>query len=212
MTKYSVLLAPAMLIALGLPVSAQNASEKMTFFITSSGSGKGANLGGLSGADQHCQMLAKAVGAGNHTWRAYLSTKTMNARDRIGKGPWYNAKGVMVAKDVDDLHGANNKLSKENSITEKGEVVNGRGDTPNQHDILTGSQLDGTAIKDGADHTCSDWSSTSAEGSAQVGHHDRQGGGTNPTSWNSAHPSKGCSQENLVGTGGSGRFYCFAAN
>lgn len=212
MTKYSVLLAPAMLIALGLPVSAQNASEKMTFFITSSGSGKGANLGGLSGADQHCQMLAKAVGAGNHTWRAYLSTKTMNARDRIGKGPWYNAKGVMVAKDVDDLHGANNKLSKENSITEKGEVVNGRGDTPNQHDILTGSQLDGTAIKDGADHTCSDWSSTSADGSAQVGHHDRQGGGTNPTSWNSAHPSKGCSQENLVGTGGSGRFYCFAAN
>ena len=157
-------------------------------------------------------MLAKAVGAGNHTWRAYLSTKTMNARDRIGKGPWYNAKGVMVAKDVDDLHGANNKLSKENSITEKGEVVNGRGDTPNQHDILTGSQLDGTAIKDGADHTCSDWSSTSADGSAQVGHHDRQGGGTNPTSWNSAHPSKGCSQENLVGTGGSGRFYCFAAN
>jgi hypothetical protein len=212
MTKCSVLLAAAMLMAIGLPVSAQNASEKMTFFITSSGSGKGANLGGLSGADQHCQMLAKAAGAGNHTWRAYLSTKTMNARDRIGKGPWYNAKGVMVAKDVEDLHGANNKLSKENSITEKGEVVNGRGDTPNQHDILTGSQLDGTAIKDGADHTCSDWSSTAADGSAQVGHHDRQGGGTNPTSWNSAHPSKGCSQENLVATGGSGRFYCFAAN
>ena len=212
MTKSSVLTAAAMLIAIGLPVSAQSASEKMTFFITSSGSGKGANLGGLSGADQHCQMLAKAAGAGNHTWRAYLSTKTMNARDRIGKGPWYNAKGVMVAKDVDDLHGANNKLSKENSITEKGEVVNGRGDTPNQHDILTGSQLDGTAIKDGADHTCSDWSSTAADGSAQVGHHDRQGGGTNPTSWNSAHPSKGCSQENLVATGGSGRFYCFATN
>ncbi len=138
---------------------------------------KGADLGGLAGADQHCQELAKAVGAGNHTWHAYLSTKSENARDRIGKGPWYNAKGVMVAKDVEDLHSANNKLSKENSITEKGEVVNGRGDTPNQHDILTGSNLDGTAIKDGADHTCSDWSTTSSGGSAQVGHHDRQGGG-----------------------------------
>ena len=211
MTKTIYLLAPAMLLFVGLPAHAQNASEKMTFFITSAGSGKGADLGGLRGADQHCQALAKAVGAGNHTWRAYLSTKTENARDRIGKGPWYNAKGVMVAKDVADLHSDNNKLSKENSLTEKGEVVNGRGDNPNQHDILTGSQLDGSAIRDGADHTCSDWSSTSAEGSAQVGHHDRQGGGTNPTSWNSAHPSKGCSQENLVATGGSGRFYCFAA-
>jgi hypothetical protein len=211
MTKTIYLLAPAMLFLTGLPADAQNASEKMTFFITSAGSGKGAELGGLRGADQHCQALAKAVGAGNHTWRAYLSTKTENARDRIGKGPWYNAKGVMVAKDVADLHSDDNKLSKENSLTEKGEVVNGRGDNPNQHDILTGSQLDGSAIKDGADHTCSDWTSTSAEGSAQVGHHDRQGGGTNPTSWNSAHPSKGCSQQNLVATGGSGRFYCFAA-
>jgi hypothetical protein len=211
MTKTIYLLAPAMLFVACLPALAQNASEKMTFFITSAGSGKGADLGGLKGADQHCQALAKAVGAGNHTWRAYLSTKTENARDRIGKGPWYNAKGVMVAKDVDDLHSANNQLGKENSLTEKGEVVNGRGDTPNQHDILTGSNLDGTAMKDGSDHTCSDWTSTSAQGSAQVGHHDRQGGGTNPTSWNSAHPSKGCSQENLVATGGSGRYYCFAA-
>ena len=211
MTKTIYVLAPAMLILAGLPALAQNASEKMTFFITSAGSGKGADLGGIKGADQHCQALAKAVGAGKHTWHAYLSTKTENARDRIGKGPWYNAKGVMVAKDVADLHSDNNKLSKENSITEKGEVVNGRGDTPNQHDILTGSNLDGTAIKDGADHTCSDWTSTSAQGSAQVGHHDRQGGGTNPTSWNSAHPSKGCSQENLVATGGAGRYYCFAA-
>lgn len=210
MIKCSVLFAPAALMLAGLPVLAQNASEKMTFFITSVGSGKGADLGGVKGADQHCQALAKAVGAGNHTWHAYLSTKSENARDRIGKGPWYNAKGVMVAKDVEDLHSANNKLSKENSITEKGEVVNGRGDTPNQHDILTGSQLDGTAFKEEGDHTCSDWSSTSSGGSAQLGHHDRQGGGQNPTSWNSAHASKGCSQENLVATGGSGRFYCFA--
>ena len=210
MIKCSVLFAPAALMLAGLPVLAQNASEKMTFFITSVGSGKGADLGGVKGADQHCQALAKAVGAGNHTWHAYLSTKSENARDRIGKGPWYNAKGVMVAKDVEDLHSANNKLSKENSITEKGEVVNGRGDTPNQHDIMTGSQLDGTAFKEEGDHTCSDWSSTSSGGSAQLGHHDRQGGGQNPTSWNSAHASKGCSQENLVATGGSGRFYCFA--
>lgn len=196
---------------------AQNASEKMSFFITSAGSGNGANLGGLAGADAHCQALAKAVGAGRHTWHAYLSTneagggKKVNARDRIGKGPWYNAKGVMVAKDVEDLHSANNKLGKENSLTEKGEVNNGRGDTPNQHDILTGSQLDGTAFTDGKDHTCGGWTSSS-EGSAELGHHDRQGGGTNPTSWNSAHPSKGCSQENLVATGGAGRFYCFAIN
>jgi hypothetical protein len=190
---------------------AQNAPEKMSFFITSAGSGKGADLGGLAGADAHCQALAKAAGAGNRTWRAYLSTGTASARDRIGKGPWYNVRGVMVAKDIEDLHGPNNKLGKENSLTEKGEVVNGRGDTPNQHDILTGSQLDGTAFKDGQDHTCKDWTS-GAEGSAQVGHHDRQGGGQNPTSWNSAHGSRGCSQENLVGTGGSGRFYCFASN
>lgn len=208
---------PALLVALTLPAAAQNASEKMSFFITSAGSGNGAALGGLSGADQHCQALAKAAGAGNKTWRAYLSASgsgggpAVNAKDRIGKGPWYNSKGVMVAKDVNDLHGPDNKLGKENSITEKGEVVNGRGDKPNQHDILTGSQLDGTAFTDGADHTCANWTS-SGDGSAQVGHHDRQGGGTNPTSWNSAHPSKGCSQENLVGTGGSGRFYCFATN
>jgi hypothetical protein len=198
------------------PAAAQDQSGKMSFFITSAGSGKGADLGGLAGADQICQALAKSAGAGNRTWRAYLSTsasggqKAVNARDRIGKGPWYNAKGVMVAKDLEDLHGANNNLKKETSITEKGEIVNGRGDSPNQHDMLTGTQLDGTAFTDGADHTCSNWSST-GDGSAQVGHHDRQGGGTNPTSWNSAHGSKGCSQDNLVSTGGSGRFYCFAA-
>ena len=187
----------------------------MTFFITSVGPGNGANLGGLAGADAHCQKLASAVGAGNRTWRAYLSTgaagnqPAVNARDRIGAGPWVNAKGVRVAENVADLHSDNNKLSKENSLNEKGEVVNGRGDSPNRHDILTGSQLDGTAFADGGDHTCSNWTS-GGEGAAQVGHHDRQGGGANPTSWNAAHGSRGCSQENLRGTGGDGLFYCFA--
>ena len=134
----------------------------------------------------------------------------MNARDRIGAGPWFNAKGVKVADNVADLHSDNNKLSKENSLTEKGEVVNGRGDTPNRHDILTGSQLDGTAFTDATDHTCGNWTKN-ADGSAQVGHHDRQGGGQNPTSWNNSHASRGCSQENLRGSGGDGLFYCFAA-
>jgi hypothetical protein len=182
----------------------------MTFFITSAGPGKGADLGGLEGADKHCQQLATAVGAGNRTWRAYLSAagaKRVDAKDRIGAGPWQNVKGVVVATSVADLHSDANKLSKENSLTEKGEVVNGRGDTPNRHDILTGSNLDGTVS---ANATCNDWTS-SADGSAQVGHHDRTGGGANPTSWNSAHGSKGCSQENLRGTGGDGLFYCFAA-
>ena len=176
--------------------------NSMSFFITSVGPGNGANLGGLEGADKHCQMLAGEVGGGDQTWRAYLSTsaidgaEAVNARDRIGSGPWYNAKGVMVAKDVDDLHSDNNMLSKENSLNEKGGVVNGRGDQPNMHDVITGSQLDGTAFTDNEDHTCSNWTSQ-GEGSAQVGHHDRQGGGSNPTSWNSAHGSRGCSQANL---------------
>ena len=217
MNNTLLLLTSVMLLACGLLLFAQNAPEKMTYFITSAGSGNGAALGGLAGADQHCQNLAKAAGAGRRTWRAYLSASALggqpavNARDRIGKGPWYNVKGVMVAKDVNDLHSENNNLKKDTSLTEKGEVVNGRGDTPNQHDILTGSQPDGTAFSGDADTTCKNWTS-SAEGSAQVGHHDRQGGGANPTSWNSSHASKGCSQANLVGTGGSGRFYCFATN
>ncbi|MBI1354421.1 MAG: hypothetical protein GC160_08745 [Acidobacteria bacterium] len=185
------------------------AAQDLSFFITSKGSGKGADLGGLAGADAICQKLAAAAGAGSKTWHAYLSTKTVNAKDRIGSGPWYNAKGVKVAESVADLHSDNNKLGKENSLTEKGAMVNGRQDKPNTHDILTGSQLDGTHFADGEDHTCSDWTS-SGEGSAQVGHHDRQGGGANPTSWNSAHGSRGCSQENLIGTGGNGYFYCFA--
>jgi len=191
---------------------AQQPSPQMSFFITSAGSGRGANLGGLQGADAHCAMLAKQAGAaGNRTWRAYLSTQAGNARDRIGKGPWYNAKGVMIAKDVDDLHSDKNNLTKETQLTEKGTIVNGRGDNPNMHDILTGSGLDGRAPTGGGDTSCNNFTSD-ATGSAMVGHHDRQGGGTNPSSWNSAHASKGCSQENLVATGGNGFFYCFAAN
>ena len=199
-----------LMLVLGLALGhAQQADTSLSFFITSAGSGDGANLGGLAGADKHCQTLAAAAGQGNKTWRAYLSVSgppPVNARDRIGKGPWYNAKGVRVAADVADLHSDKNQLSKENSLTEKGAVVNGRGDNPNTHDILTGSNLDGTLI---ADATCNNWTSNST-GAAQVGHHDRQGGGANPTSWNAAHASKGCSQANLVGTGGAGLFYCFA--
>jgi hypothetical protein len=189
---------------------------QMTFFITSVGSGNGANLGGLAGADKHCQALAAAAGAGNRTWRAYLSATAagnqpaMNARDRIGPGPWHNAKGVQVAANVDELHGKDNQLSQANSLTEKGTVVNGRSEKPNQHDILTGSNLEGRALPAGTDSTCGNWTSNGA-GSAMVGHHDRTGGGTNPTSWNSAHPSKGCSLENLRQSGGEGYFYCFAA-
>lgn len=203
---------------------AQNAAAQhpMTFFVTSVGVGDGANLGGLAGADRHCQQLAAAVGAGNHTWHAYLSTQAMgnqpavNARDRIGAGPWYNAKGAQIAKDVADLHGdtleqarLGNNLGKQTALTEKGEINNGAGDTPNRHDMLTGSQTDGRAYNDGADHTCNGWTSNGA-GTAQLGHSDRNGGGN--TSWNSAHPSRGCSQDNLVSTGGAGLFYCFAIN
>ena len=186
----------------------------LSFFITSTGPGKGADLGGLAGADAHCAALAKAAGAPTREWRAYLSTAGadgkpgVNAKDRIGSGPWFNAKGVQVAASVADLHSDNNKLSKENSLNEKGEVNNGRGDTPNRHDILTGSNLDGTA----ATATCSNWTNgAQGGGGAQVGHHDRQGGGANPTSWNSAHATPGCSIEELRKVGGEGYFYCFAA-
>ena len=211
-SKISIAL--AILVAAAAVIAQQN---NLSFFIVSTGSGNGADLGGLEGADQHCQALATAVGAGDKTWRAYLSTQTddgkaeVHAKDRIGSGPWYNAKGVMVAKDVADLHSENTKLGKENSLTEKGEMVNGRGDSPNQHDILTGSNLDGSAFDDGNNHTCGNWTS-SGEGTAQVGHHDRQGGGANPNSWNSAHGSRGCGQQDLVGTGGNGYYYCFAAD
>jgi hypothetical protein len=191
--------------------------KQLGFFIVSAGSGDGANLGGLAGADRICQARAEAVGAGSRRWRAYLSaaaapgSPAVNARDRIGAGPWYNAKGVPVATSVADLHSANNRLDKLNSLTEAGAVVNGRGDTPNTHDILTGSQADGTAFAGDQDRTCGNWTSN-GEGSAQVGHHDRQGGGPDPTSWNSAHPSRGCSQANLQASGGNGLFYCFAAD
>jgi hypothetical protein len=191
----------------------------MTFFVTSTGTGKGADLGGLSGADRQCQSLAQAVGAGNRTWRAYLSTSAtggasaVNARDRIGRGPWQNAKGVVVARDVNDLHSASNNLTKQTSITEKGDVVNGVGDTPNMHDVLTGSTPDGRALPGDKDMTCGNWTQSGA-GSAMLGHHDRTGlSDTAPAkSWNSSHPSKGCSQDNLKATGGAGLFYCFAAN
>ena len=185
----------------------------MSFFITSAGTGDGANLGGLAGADAHCAKLAAAAGSTGRTWRAYLSASAsgnqaaVNARDRIGRGPWQNVKGVVVATSVDDLHSANNKLSKENSITEKGAPVNGRGDTPNTHDILTGSDENGR-LPMGATN-CNNWTSNAA-GAANVGHHDRQGGGAAPTSWNASHATNGCSQANLVATGGAGLFYCFA--
>ena len=186
--------------------------KQMSFFVTSVGSGKGADLGGVKGADQHCQALAKAAGAGNRTWRAYLSeSPSVNARERIGKGPWTNAKGVVVAKNVADLHKSPN-INKQTALTEKGEPVNGRGDTPNMHDILTGSTPEGRAFPADKDMTCGNWTK-SGEGSAMLGHHDRMGLNDSDAakSWNSSHPSRGCSQDALKGTGGNGFFYCFAA-
>jgi hypothetical protein len=202
---------------LASPVEVLAQQSETTFFITSAGSGKGADLGGIAGADQHCQHLAQAAGISGKTWRAYLSTQgagAVNARDRIGQGPWQNAKGVVVAKNVAELHGQNN-ITKQTALTEKGEVVNGRGDTPNMHDILTGSQPDGTAFAAGEDRTCGNWTK-SGQGSAMVGHHDRQGLRDDDASksWNSSHASRGpdggCSQNDLKSTGGNGLFYCFA--
>lgn len=200
---------------------AQNPPQPMSFFLTSAGPGDGAKLGGLEGADKHCQTLAAATGS-TKTWRAYLSQQAtggkpvVNARDRIGTGPWYNAKGAKIADNLAHLHGdtldqarLGNNLTKMTVLNEKGETMKGAGDTPNQHDVLTGSQPDGTAYPAGQDKTCGNWTSN-ADGSAQVGHFDRTGGGN--TSWNAAHPSKGCSQQNLVATGGNGHFYCFAIN
>lgn len=188
----------------------------MTFFVTSAGSGSGADLGGLAGADRHCHTLAAAVGAGDREWRAYLSTlatadaPAVHARDRIGTGPWYNARGMKVAESVADLHGEQNNLTKATVLTEKGDTVNGRGDRPNMHDILTGTELDGSAFTGEGYTNCDNWTSSGTDGGARVGHHDRTGGGQHPTSWNSAHTSRGCSQENLQATGGNGLFYCFA--
>jgi hypothetical protein len=218
---YLVLAATSLglLAASSAPARAADAS----FFLTSSGPGKGGDLGGIEGADKHCQTLAQAAGAGAKTWHAYLSTQAadgkpaVNARDRIGKGPWQNVKGVVIAKDVAELHGASNNLTKQTALTEKGEVNNGRGDTPNRHDVLTGSQADGTAFAAGEDRTCKNWTS-STQGSAMVGHSDRIGLRDDDASksWNTSHPSRGpdggCSQADLKSTGGDGLLYCFAVN
>ena len=211
-----LILACAIAISAAATFSTINSQEnEMSFFITSVGSGDGANLGGLAGADAHCATLASAAGSRGKTWVAYLSahetanSTRVNARERIGFGPWYNAANVEVASTLNNLHSDYMQLGKANSLTENGDTVNGRGDTPNQHDILTGSSLSGRLIDDGSNHTCNNWTSN-GEGSAQVGHFDRTGGGANPTSWNNAHGSRGCGQADLVATGGAGYFYCFA--
>jgi hypothetical protein len=220
MNKTLCIAAAGTLFALGASASLFAQQAGMSFFVTSAGPGKGADLGGLEGADRHCQTLAQAAGAGGKTWRAYLSTQgdgAVNARDRIGRGPWQNAKGTVIAQNVDDLHSANNKLTKQTALSEKGEGINGRGDTPNRHDVLTGSQPDGRAFPAGEDRTCGNWARSGA-GAAMVGHHDRQGLRDDDASksWNSSHPSRGpdggCSQADLRSTGGDGLFYCFATN
>ncbi len=199
------------------PAAAQDAAN-MSFFVTSVGLGDGANLGGLEGADQHCQELAEAAGSTGKTWHAYLSTvgeggaAGVNARDRIGSGPWVNAKGETIAASLEELHGDANKINKETALDEKGNVVNGRGDDPNEHDMLTGSNQDGTVVAgDAASATCGNWTSN-GEGSAFLGHHDLQGNPAGVNFWNHSHPSRGCGQEALVSTGGAGLFYCFATN
>ena len=218
---WRVLVLIAVSAGLSPALSAQPGGQKnpMTFFVTSTGSGKGADLGGLAGADKHCLSLAQAAGAGTHTWHAYLSTQGsggkpgVNARDRIGKGPWQNAKGEVIARNVDELH-ANPNINKNTALSEKGEKINGRGDQPNMHDMLTGSQPDGRAFPAGEDKTCGNWTKGGSEGTAQLGHHDRLGLRDDDASksWNSSHPSRGgCSLDALKGTGGNGLFYCFAA-
>ena len=219
-TSLTIAAASVAVLALGLSAQVNAQQANMTFFVTSAGPGKGADLGGLEGADRHCQQLAQAAGAGGKTWRAYLSTQgagAVNARDRIGRGPWQNAKGEAIAQNVDDLHSANNKLTKQTALDEKGQGVNGRGDSPNKHDVLTGSQPDGRAFAAGDDRTCGNWTKSGA-GAAMVGHHDLQGLRDDDASrsWNSSHPSRGpdggCSQADLRTTGGDGLFYCFATN
>ena len=202
------------LICAATPALAQQ--KDMSFFVTSANSGNGADLGGLAGADKLCQSLAQAAGAGRKTWHAYLSTqgdKAVNARERIGKGPWKNAKGEVIAKSVADLHSPGNKLNKQTALTEKGTPLNGRGDSPNMHDILTGSQPDGRAFPAGEDRTCGNWTKN-GDGAAMVGHHDRMGlrDDDESKSWNSSHPSRGCSYDALKSSGGDGRLYCFASN
>jgi hypothetical protein len=202
-----------------VPQSLQMGGAKsvMTFFVTSRGLGKGGDLGGIAGADAHCAALAKAEGAGDHTWRAYLSTSgtdgqpAINARDRVGKGPWYNAEGLLIAANIAELHSDKHRINKETAVTERLDPVNGVGDNPNVHDILTGSRPDGTAYPGNENLTCRNWTS-SDQGRAQVGHHDRRGLGEGVNSWNSVHASRGCSQSDLQTTGGAGLFYCFGVD
>ena len=231
-----VLTAAAMSLLSGAALAQERPAANMSFFITSAGPGDGGNLGGLKGADAHCSQLAKAAGVGNKTWRAYLSATAggpgggpVHARDRIGSGPWYNFKGVQVAANVADLHSDNNKLSRENSLTEKGGMINGVKDTPNMHDIITGSTADGRLApavptpparsqpagspdRMPVNMTCNDWTTSTTDWNSftKVGHHDRQGGGAAATSWNSSHETHGCSQEQFTRSGGAGLFYCFA--
>ena len=214
--KKTLFFTSAAFLTAAVSFSTTNSQQNsMSFFITSMGSGDGANLGGLAGADALCASLANAAGSSGKTWHAYLSahattnSPAVNARDRIGFGPWYNSNGIEVAANLNVLHGPSNNLNKQASLTENGDTVLGRGDTPNQHDILTGSTLDGRTVDDGSNHTCNNWTSNGM-GTANVGHFDRTGGDQNPSSWNSAHGSRGCSQDDLVGTGGNGYFYCFA--
>ncbi|QKC97611.1 hypothetical protein [Mesorhizobium sp. NZP2298] len=213
MRRLLLIATTAFVTALGATAGvAVSQDAKMSFFVTSVGSGKGADLGGLKGADAHCASLAEAAGVTGKTWHAYLSTSAEDARDRIGKGPWFNAKAEKIADDVASLHGDSNGITKQTALSEKGEVVAGRGDTPNRHDMLTGSKPDGTRI---ADQTCGDWTMSGAEGAAMMGHHDRTGldDSAAAKSWNSSHASRGgCSQEALKGTGGDGLFYCFATD
>ena len=216
-------LAAAVLVLSGC-ATPMTSSTPMTFFVTSSGPGSGAALGGLEGADKHCQQLATAAGAGDRTWHAYLSTQgktlddstVVHARDRIGTGPWHNAKGVRIASSVDDLHGSGNNITTATALDENGQRVNDRTQKPPKHDILTGSRPDGTAFGGGdlQDMTCGNWTKDTSDGSAMVGHHDRIGPIDHPwaTSWNSSHNSRGCSQERLRSSGGEGLFYCFAVN
>lgn len=219
--KIAISLCVGILVLAAVPVLAQQ--SVMTFFVTSAGPGKGGDLGGLEGADRHCAALAQAAGSSGKTWRAYLSTQeetgkpAVNAKDRIGAGPWTNAKGAVIAKSVAELHSASNNLTKQTALSEKGDLINGAGDQPNRHDVLTGSQADGTAFPPGEDRTCRNWTS-STQGAAMVGHHDRRGlRDDEPSkSWNTSHPSRGpgggCTQDDLKSTGGDGLLYCFAAN
>ena len=221
--RYPVLAAAAFLVVAGCATGPSGSGNPMTFFVTSTGPGKGGDLGGLEGADRHCQALASAAGAGNRTWRAYLSTQgkalndpnVVHARDRIGPGPWHNAKGVLIARNVEELHSPANKINKDTALDEKGQPVNDRTMKPSKHDILTGSRPDGTAFPGAQfpDMTCGNWTKGGGEGSAMTGHFDRAGPIDHPwaTSWNSAHPTLGCSMDRIRPTGGDGLFYCFAA-